>query len=500
MTYREVRNGFGGGGRFTRQAAKFGPQSLTTATPPGLPPECGRHPLADRASSLAIHHRVQEIESALDAIEPVLRQVARHQFEDGFARRAAAEVLSRLRLDISADLLAPDRSGPLTMGMLHARCVLGTFCRLIERPFGSSLAHQSDCESIEDLLQRWRFHAIDITPCADSRLVDALNYILRMPPSLVASRKPAPGALFSVEDSVRQWERTELRRWRTASPNEATSPTQYLKMCIYPFSSSEPADRDCMTPAGGGNRAVPALLTRLRQFGQAVRLLHGEGASVATLLVGVNTDTDAIRLHVPDAHGNMHAGRYLNGHILYNSTSAMAPAVARQAIRNAVAVCAGVDPNDAASAGMRRLCLYLLEANMAQVDFRREWRWLYSDTCERLVVVGDAVDEEPMGKVAFQAQMDEFDDGAAEIDYGINVLRGYYDKRRIAIPLLVHVRSDSLIPGSVQHAQDRASRLVGEIRRRYDDLILRGHLHIQAIIRDSNGALLPMDLAPVGVA
>ena len=91
-----------GGGRGPqpyRQPANSGHLSWIIKTPPGLPPECGRHPLADRASSLALHHCFQEITAAFDAIEPVLRQLAPHQFEEGFARKGAADVLSRLHLD-----------------------------------------------------------------------------------------------------------------------------------------------------------------------------------------------------------------------------------------------------------------------------------------------------------------------------------------------------------------------------------------------------------------
>ncbi len=405
-------------------------------------------------------------------------------------------MLSRLHLDFPIDLFAADWTAPLNMGMLYARCIAGTFCRLIERADDRSLAYLSDCDNIENLQQNSGFHAIDITPCADARLVDAISYTLRIPPSLVAYRKPAPGALFNVEQSVRQWERTELRRWRKASPNKAFSTTQYLKMCIYPFSNAEPADRSCAAQEGDGNPAVSALLAFLRQFVQAVRLIHGEATSVATLLVGVNTDTDAIRVHVPDAHGNMHAGRHLNGHMLYNGTSALSPTAARGAIQNAVAICGGVSLNDVASAGMRWLCGYLLEANIAQVDFRREWHWLHAGSTQRLLVVGDAVDEAPMGHFAFQAQMDSFDEGAAEIDFGISVLRGFHEKRRLAIPLIVHVRVDPLMPGAVHYARGRASHLANEVRNRYDHLVSRGLLHIQAIIRDSDGALLPIDLFP----
>jgi carboxysome shell carbonic anhydrase len=493
MIRRSAHYNFGGSSGGFHQSTNLGRLSWAVTTPPGLPPECGRHALADRASSLRIHHRTQEISAAFDAIEPVLSQLAQQQFDEGFARRGAAHVLSKLHLDFSTDLFDANWFAPLDIGALHARCIIGTFCRLIEQNLDRSLLHLSNDRAIDDLLQAWMVHAIDITSCADSRLVDAVNYTLRLPPSVVAYRNPAPEALFDVGESVAQWERVELRRWRKASPNEPSSPTRYLKMCVYPFSNEEVADRSCVSPGNGENQVVPSLLTRLRQFTQAVRLLHGEGALIKTLLVGIDTNTDAIRVHVPDAYGNMHAGRHLNGHFIYNSTSALSRVAAEQAIHNAVAACAGVHPNDPASAGMRQLCGYLLKANIAQIDFRREWRWLQTDSHERLIVVGDAFDEEPLRHVAFQVCIRTIEEGAAELDYAINVLRGFNDKRRLTIPLLVHVRTDQLRPGAGQYARDRVNRLVSEVRRRYSELVTRGSLHLQAIIEDVDGTLVPMD-------
>jgi carboxysome shell carbonic anhydrase len=499
MTPRRAQN-FGMGGRSAepwQRPTAFGQLSWTVSTPPGLPPECGRHPLADQAISQALHHRADEIDAAFNAIEPVLRRLAPGQFEEGFARRATSELLSQLHLDFSADLFAADWLAPLDMKALHARCVVGTFCRLIERAFDRSLAQFSDGESVEELVQRWGFHAIDITPCADGRLSGVIDYILRIPPSVVAYRKSYAGALFDVAESVRHWESTELRRWRQAIPNAASVPTQYLKIAVYHFSSADPTHQGCAAHGSDDARAAGALLERLRQFAQAVRLLHGEGPAVATLLVGVDTDTDAIRVHVPDADGIMHAGRHLSSHTLYNRTSALPREAAKTAIRDAVAACAGVTADDAASTGMRWFCGYLLKNNIAQVDAVREWhggRYRDAGHTERLIVVGDAVDDVQLRNLAFQAQMSTVEEGAADLDIGVSILRGLYEARGLAIPLLVHLRADPRMPGSVQRAQCRAKRLAGAILHRYADLAARGTLHVQAVVRDGDGALLPVDL------
>jgi carboxysome shell carbonic anhydrase len=502
MTPRRAQNNFGLGGRGAepwQRPAGFGQLSWTSAPPPGLPPQCGRHPLADAAISQALQQRATEIDTAFNAIEPALRHLAPRQFEDGFARRAVAEVLAKLHLDFSADVFAASWSAPLDMRSLYARCVVGTFCRLIERAFDRDLAQLSDGESVEVLVQRWGFHAVDITPCADGRLSGVVDYILRIPPSVVAYRKSYAGALFDVTEAVRHWESTELRRWREASPNAATAPTKYLKMCVYHFSSVDPAHQGCAAHGSDDARAASALLERLRQFALAIRLLHGEDAGVATLLVGVDTDTDAIRVHVPDAQGNMHVGRHLDSNRLYNGTMGMPREAAKDAIRHAVAACAGVSLDDAASTGMRWFCGYLLKNNIAQVDAVREWhggRYRDAGHTERLIVVGDAVDDVQLRNLAFQAQMATVEEGAPDLDIGIAILRRLQEERGLAIPLLVHLRADPRIPGSVQRAQCHAKRLAAAIMQRYADLAARGLLCVQAVVRDgANGALLPVDLA-----
>ena len=502
MTPRRERNDFDPGRRdvepWNRQAG-LGPLSWTSSPPPGLAPECGRHRLADRALSLALRHQAEETDAAFSAIEPVLRKLAYCQFEDGFARRATAEVLSRLHLDFSADLFTADWTGPLDVKTLYARCVVGTFSRTIECAIDRSLPHLNGGDSVEELTQRWGFHAVGITLCTDGRMSGVVDYILRIPPSIVACRKSYAGGLFDIEEAVRQWEGTELRRWRQGEPNAADAPTRYLKMCVYHFSSAKPSHQD-RTADGSGEAGGPAkLLERLGQFATAVRLLHGEDARVATLLIGIDTDTDAIRVHVPDADGTMHVGRHLSSHFLYNSTISLRRDVAKERIRRAVAACAGVSADDAASAGMRWFCGYLLKNNIAQIDAVREWRGGNhgnAPNIERLIVAGDAVDDVQLRDLAFQVPMGTMEEGAASLDHGIARLRGLHEKRRLAVPLLVHLHADPRIPGSVQRAHSRARRLASAIQQRYAELAARGMLHVEAVIRDgTDGALLPVDLA-----
>jgi carboxysome shell carbonic anhydrase len=451
------------------------------------------HPLGDDAVTTGLRRRADEIEAAFAAIEPALRSLAPHQFDPGFVPRANAELADRVGLALPAEALEATWLAPLDMRALYARLVLGTFCRLVERAFDRGLARLSDGESAQALIHRWGFHAVDITPCADGRLSGVVDYILRVPPAVVVSRQSYAGALFDVEETLRRWETVELRRWREGRPNPADEPTRFLKIGVYHFSSADPDHEGCAAHGSDTLRAASAVLERLEQLEAAVAQTHCCGAAVATLLVGVDTDTDATRVHVPDAAGRMDPGRFVDNRALYESTRDMPREAAKDAIRDAVAACAGVTANDLATEGMRWFCGYLLKNNIGQVDAVRAWHGdSYADLghTERLIVVGDAVDDVQLRNLAFQAQMSTVEEGASDLDVGLRILCDLHEKRGLAVPVLVHFRYDPRIPGAAERARLRAQRLRAAIVSRYSNLARRGLLHVEAVVRAGDGASL----------
>jgi carboxysome shell carbonic anhydrase len=458
-----------------------------------------RHPLADNGISLELRRRADEIDAAFNLIEPTLRGLAPLQFDAGFVPVAVETVRGRLGLDLPPEIFAAAWTTPLDIRALYARCVLGTFCRLVARAFDRGLARLSDGEPAADLIRRWGFHALDITPCADGRLSGVVDFILRVPPAIVAFRESHAGAMFDVGESVRHWEQVELRRWRERVPNGPDEPTQFLKIGVYHFSSVDPGHQGCAAHGSDGVRAAAALLERLEQFAAAVRLTHGEAGDPATLLIGVDTDTDAVRVHVPDAAGRMSVNRYVDNLALYGRTQSLAREAAKDAIRAAVADCAGVADDDAATEGMRWLCGYVLKNNIGQIDAVRAWHGgVYDDAghTEQLIVVGDAVDDVQLRNLAFQAQMNTVEEAAMDLDVGIRILRGLHEPRGLAVPLLVHFRYDPRIPGAQAQAQSRARRLSAAILARHAELAARGLLHVQAVVRAGDGtALANVDLA-----
>lgn len=455
-----------------------------------------RHPLADDGVSEGLRRRADEIEEAFAAIEPSLRALAPAQFADGFPERASAELSARLGFALPVDELATTWLAPLDMARLYARLVLRTFCRLVERAFDRSLAEQSDGESAETLIHRWGFHAVDIAPCADGRLSGVVDYILRVPPAVVVSRRSSAGAMFDMDEALRRWETVELRRWREGRPNSADAPTRFLKVGVYHFSSADPERAGCAAHGSDRLRASRALLERLDAFATAIRHTQCCDAAVGTLLIGVDTDTDAICVHVPDAMGRMAPERFVDNGALYETTRERSREGAKDAIRHAVAACAGVSVDDAPSEGMRWFCGYLLKNNIGQIDaVRSRYGDAYAELghTERLVVVGDPVDDVQLRNLAFQAQMNTVEEGASDLDIGVTILRGVRATRGLDVPVLVHFRYDPRIPGSDERARLRARRLQNAIETRYARQDGGGRLHVEAVIRAGDGsALIPI--------
>jgi carboxysome shell carbonic anhydrase len=465
-------------------------------------PTAAGHPLADPAASRILAARAQEIAAAFARIEPTLRELAARQFEEGFATMAAARIQREFDLSLPAEAFKASWAAPLDARRLYARVVIGTFCQLVERDFDRSHATLSEGEPAEELIRRWGFHAIDVTPCADGRLSGVVDYILRIPPAVIAYRKSYAGAMFDVEESLRHWETVELRRWRESRPNAADAPTRYLKLGVYHYSSVEPLREGCAAHGSDDGRAAGALLERLQQLSQAVERSHCCGAQIATLLIGVDTDTDAIRVHVPDANGTIAVERFVDNLALYERTRELGREQAKAAIRSAVADCAGVADDDTVTEGMRWFCGYLLKNNIAEIDAVRSWHGgSYADRghTERLIVVGDAVDDVQLRNLAFQAQMDTAEEGSVDLDIGLHILLGLNEPRSLAVPVLVHLRYDPRIPGARERAEGRARRLQRAIEARHAASVAAGAIVVRSAVRAGDAARLD-PVEPLAVA
>ena len=449
------------------------------------------HPLYDASHNRRLLERESQITEAFNAIEPALKDIAAQQSQDGFAERAAGMVNDRLGIKLSPCLFRTDWLHPLNMREIYAQAVFETFKRLADQNFDRSHADMFEGESADELIRNWGFHAIDISPCADGRLSGVVDYILRIPGSIVAHRKSFAGAMFDIEESMRNWSEIELRRYRENIPNPASDPTRYLKIGVYHFSSSDPSHEGCAAHGSNERLAAQTLLDRLNAFAQGIENTHCCGASVAVLLVGVDTDTDAIKVHVPDANGNISVDRFLDNKVLHAATQNMARDAAKEAIRLAVAEAAGVAPDDPATEGMRWFCGYLLKNNIAQIEYVRAYHNGQYDNLghtERLITVGEGFDTVQLRNLAYQAQMDTVEEGAPDMDVGIKIFKHTHVERGLPAAVLVHFKYDGKVPGSRERAEQKTRRLIDAIRARYESLVREGWIYTRGMLENKSAA------------
>ena len=150
--------------------------------------------------------------------------------------------------------------------------------------------------------------------------------------------------MFDVENTVDRWVKTEHRRYREGLPNPAHADTRYLKTVVYHFSSKDPCHEGCAAHGSDDTAAAAQGLQRLQDFQQAVENSFCCGASVDLLLIGMDTDTDAIRVHVPGAEGSTNLERWLDARDVYEATRGMRADQARDEIEKQVSSAAAGAP------------------------------------------------------------------------------------------------------------------------------------------------------------
>ncbi len=449
--------------------------------------EGGGHPLEDARHNRRLIDQENEIKRAFADIETVMADIGAHITGEDAASEIQAIARARLGFTFPEAWLAGSWSRPVNLSRLFAYSVFKGFERLAARRFDRAHAEMADGEPAPELIRRWGFHAIDITPCADGRMAGVVDFILRVPPTVVTSRRSFAGASFDVEQSLRDWADVELRRHRDGVPNPAEDPTRYLKIGVYHGSSSDPSCQGCAAHGSDERKASQDLLDRLNALREAVETSYGDGATVATLLVGVDTDTDAIKVHVPDASGAISLERFIDNAALYEQTRGLARESAKDFIRTEVARVMGVAADDPATEGMRWFVGYLLKNNIAQIDYVRAYHaGRYPDLghTERFITVGDSFDDVQMRNLSYQAQMATVEEGARDMDVGIKVFTGVNLARDLPIPVIVHFQYDGRVPGARDRAVARGRRLEQAIRGRYTDLVNQNALYTFVAVRD----------------
>ena len=463
-----------------------------------------RHPLTNEVENQRLLAHEQTVKGSFDAIVNVLKRIAGLQHEADFTERAQAITREQLGFELSTQILDDAWVADLDMRALYSECVMKTLRLMAEQ--AQLINPQRDTDEAVAFFLDSGYHAVDISPCSDGRLKGLVRYILRLPDGAVRSRKAYAGAMFDVDANVKRWVETELMRFREGRPVTADAGTRYLKVVVYHWSSSDPTHEGCAAHCSNVTAAAEAGLKRLNEFRQAIENSFCCGASVDTLLIGVDTDTDAIKVHVPDAAGEMNLYRFVDNVELYrdsiNDDASSARLKVYKAIQTASATTGWGAGSGEPHEGMRRLITSLLINNLSQIEYVcSNWGGRYPDIghAERFISVGDGFEEFQLRNLAYFAHLHTVEEGAADMDVGIKIFRKLNVKHGLPAPVAIHYRYDSRVPGCRERTVERCQRVKAAIETRYADLAQKGLLVCGMTVQDKRPGS-PIELVETGAA
>ncbi len=448
----------------------------------------GMHPLTQIDENSRLLRYEQQVKQAFARIEPALRQLSAMQNETDFAERAQQVAKNALGFELPEVLLADSWVKPLDIGQLYAWCVFETFSQMSDDFFATKpLADANDGE-FQHFLEQCGFHTLDVSPCADGRLAHVIRYVLRLPYKAVR-RKSYAGAMFDVDDSLQKWMETEMLRYREGRPNQADSPTRYLKIAVYHHSSSQPDTEGCAAHGSDTQRAAEAALERLQDFRQAVENTFCCGASIDLLLIGIDTDNDVIRLHLPNADGEIDTAVHIDGAELYQATAATSGEDALGLVRQYIEDKSKTRGASLPAEGMLRLAARLLCGNISQIDYVRQYHnGCYQDIGHQECFIGMGIgfEEVQLRNLTYFAYLQTVEEGAKDVDVGIKIFTGLNVNRGLPVPVVIRNDYHGQVPGARARAEARCHQLGAALHKRHGDITERGLLHTLLMVRDCN--------------
>jgi carboxysome shell carbonic anhydrase len=359
--------------------------------------------------------------------------------------------------------------------------VFSTYRRYCDDFYQAAPLASRDDQGFDSFLQACGFHTLDISPCADGRLAHLVRYVLRLPQQSVR-RKSYAGALFDIEDSIQKWTEVVLQRFREGVPNTADQPTRYLKMVTYHFSSVDPEHQGCAAHGSDTAKAAQAGRDRLYAFREAIENSFCCGASIDLLLIGLDTDTDAIRVHVPNGNGEIDLESPIDALALFDATARVGASESTRMISEAVCNC-GTDVQP----GMAQLVERLIENNFSQIAYvRANHGSHYADIghAERFIGAGVGFEEVQLRNLMYFAYLDTVEEATADLDVGIKIFTGLNVSHGLPVPVIVRFDHHGDVPGSRERAAQHCARVAAALESRYDDLAERGLLHVLQVVRD----------------
>lgn len=455
------------------------------AVAPSYRPVSGNGALIQRDENARLYDFDSRTKAAFDAIVPALKQIAAVQHEANFDAIAQQIAQTELGFRLPEELLADAWINHLDIKRLYAWCVFEAYRRFSTQRMSAPVSAVADQTDFQSWIESCGFHIVDVTPCADGRLAHVIRYVLRMPPEQVR-RKSFAGSLFDVEDSVAKWTEVEFGRFQHSTPNDITEATRYLKVVVYHYSSVDPHHEGCAAHGSDTEKAAAAGLGRLQGFKEYVENSYCCGASIDILLLGLDTDTDEIRAHVPNAQGEIDLTTYLGSKELRNEVSAQSADQAQQALEQQIV------SRCSATEGMAKFVAGLMINNFSQMSLVEEYyHGSYPDVghAERFIGIGKGFEEVQMRNLTYFAYLDTVEEATRDVDVGIKIFTKLNINKGLPAPVIVRFDYDGSVPGARDSAIERCQRVAQAVHQRFPALSDDGLLHtLQLIKNQTQGA------------
>ncbi len=439
------------------------------------------HPLTNAGENENLHTYDMRVKNSFDNVVPTLKKISALQHEENFERKAQMISRNELGFELPPAILDDAWVQQLDMKSLFAWCLFESYRRFSDEFFTEDPLGNNNEAEFERFLQDCGFHTLDVSPCADGRLAHVIRYVLRLPYRAVRRRSYA-GALFDIDDSMDKWVETELKRFRQGRPDNVDSMTRYLKAVIYHHSSVDPGHEGCAAHGSDTVLAAQAGIDRLVAFKQAVENTHCCGASIDFLLIGLDTDTDTIRIHLPDNEAGIDLEKFIDVGMVYRSTIAMSADAAEKWIEEYVK-----NASDIFSSGMVKFVSHLIINNISQIEYVNNYHGAsYSDIghAERFIGAGIGFEEVQLRNLTYFAYLKTVEEAAQDLDVGIKIFKKLNVSHGLPVPIVVRFDYHGSVPGARERAIEHCDRVGDAIKNRYEPLWSQGLLHTMLAIRD----------------
>jgi len=449
------------------------------------------HALVNQTQNEILRSYETETKAKFDDIEPVLKKILSQKQRVDFIRWANAELYSHIGVTLDEDEweLNNSSNSQFVFQNIFAKVVFKQFLAMSEDFFLRDPLGGQRAEEATRIFRDAGIHAVGVAPCADGRLAHFVSYVMRLPYTL-ARRKSHAGAMFDVSESVRNWVFTEHTRFREGLPNSADEPTRYMKMAVYHFSKADPTHQGCAAHGSDEYKAGSAALKKLNDFRQAIENRFGANSKVETFLIGVNTDDDSLKFHIPDQYGQVSLDRFMDTAGMYQATMNLPAEEAMVALKDAIDFCNKANQTTLPRPEIRDLIAWLIANNFSQIAYVKSYEsGCYDDIghAERFIGIGNGFEEVQLRNLSYYSYLHTIEEGVNDVDVGIKIFKGLNVKKGVPIPIIIRCDYDGRVPGSKTRAVEKAKRLEKAVQSRYHELYACGLVKTMGTLRDYTG-------------